>query len=268
MQRTCRYVPFRNQPLRLVLCQVRISPVQTMADYMAPIQEEFRRQGFPIERQGKVQQLMITPTGLQQTEQMRWEYRSKDETRSILVFPDAVVVQTTAYERFEKFAEDLRLALGTVLTKTENDKLGLVHRIGLRYVDLVAPRDGEDYRLYLQNGLHGLATEAFKPGTARTVVQTMGATDVGGTPGGFIVRVTQNDQGLELPPDLLGDAPTLARKAQPGKLVAHVDMDHFVEGNFDAKVEWVVEKAYQLHDHIIETFHEHVITSHARKVWE
>ena len=242
--------------------------MQTIADYMAPIQEEFRRQGFPIGHQGEVQQLLITPAGLQQTKQMRWEFRSKDETRSILIFPDSVVVQTTAYERFEKFAEDLRLALGTVLAKTENDKLGLVHRIGLRYIDLIDPRDGEDYRLYLQNGLHGLATDAFKPGSARTVVQTMGGTDVGDTPGNFIVRVTQNDQGLELPPDLMGEAPKLARKAQPGKLVAHIDMDHFIEGNFEAKVEWVVQKAYALHDHIIETFHQQVITAHARKVWE
>jgi len=242
--------------------------VEAIANFMTPIQEEFRRLGFPIGRQGKVQQLLITPGGLQQTEQMRWEYRSKDETRSILVFPDSVVVQTTAYERFEKFAEDLRLALGTVLAKTENDRLGLVHRIGLRYVDLIDPREGEDYRLYLQNGLHGLATEAYKPGTARTVVQSMGATDVGDTPGSFIVRVTQNDQGLELPPDLMGDSPKLARKAQAGKLVAHIDMDHFIEGNFEAQVEWVVQKAYQLHDRVIETFHEHVITAHARKVWE
>lgn len=268
MQRNCRYTPFRNQPLRLVLCQIRTSPVQTISEYMDRIQEEFRRQGFPISHQAEVQQLIFTPAGPQVMNQRRWESRSKDETRSILVYPDSVFVQTTAYERFEKFAEDVRLALGTVLAKTENDKLGLVHRIGLRYIDLIDPREGEDYRLYLQNGLHGLSADAYRPGSTRTVVQSMGATTIGDTMGSFTVRVTQNDQGLEVPPDLMQDAPKLVRKVQPGKLVAHIDMDHAIEGNFDANVEWVIQKAYKLHDHIIETFHEHVITAHARKVWE
>ena len=55
--RNCRYVPLSKQPLVLVLCQVRFSPVRKMADYIPAIQEEFRRHAFPIERAGKIQQL-------------------------------------------------------------------------------------------------------------------------------------------------------------------------------------------------------------------
>ena len=115
MKRICRYVPLSQQPLVLVLCQVKFSPVRQMADYIPPIQEEFRRHGYPLEKAGKIQQLSITPTGMQTTSQERWEYRTKDERWSILVMQDAVVLQTTGYERFEDFAKQLELAVGTVL---------------------------------------------------------------------------------------------------------------------------------------------------------
>ncbi len=55
LERSCRYVPLANQPLVLVLGQVRFSPVRQIGDYIPAIQEEFRRHGFPIERAGKVQ---------------------------------------------------------------------------------------------------------------------------------------------------------------------------------------------------------------------
>ena len=57
-----RYVPLSRQPLVLALCQVRFSTVQ-VGDYIPAIQEEFRRKGLPIERAGKVQQLIFAPGG-------------------------------------------------------------------------------------------------------------------------------------------------------------------------------------------------------------
>jgi uncharacterized protein (TIGR04255 family) len=238
-----------------------------MVDYIGAIQEDFRRKGYPIERAGKVQQLTITPAGVQATEQPRWDYRNKDETWSIVVLPDSVVLQTTAYDRFEDFAEHLNLAVGTVLVKTENDRLGVVQRVGLRYIDLVQPRPGEDYRFYLRAGFHGVADEVFRPGTHRLHVESVGATEVDGIPGTMIVRVVQNDQGFDLPPDLVGGAPKHQSRAKPRELATLVDMDHFIDGNFEPNTEWLMDRTYQLHDHLIETFHEHVVTSVAVEAW-
>ena len=89
-----RYEPLSRQPLVLALCQVRFSTVQ-VGDYIPAIQEEFRRRGLPIERAGKVQQLIFVPGGgapIQAVEQQRWEYRTKDEFWSILVMADSVVL--------------------------------------------------------------------------------------------------------------------------------------------------------------------------------
>jgi uncharacterized protein (TIGR04255 family) len=266
-KRNCRYIPLGKQPLVLVLCQVRFSPVRKMGDYIPGIQEAFRRHGFPIERAGKIQQLTITPAGVNAVEQERWEYRTKDEQWSVTVLQDSVVLQTTAYERFEGFAQQLEVAVKTVLEQTEQDRLGLVQRVGLRYIDLIQPRAGEDYRLYLRPGFHGASDTPFVGGSHRLYAESIGRTAVGDSPGTMILRVAQNDQGFDLPPDLIGGAPKFEARAKFGELVTLVDMDHFVEGKFDPSTEWVTSRAYTMHDHLIETFHDHVVSEKAIEVW-
>ena len=167
MQRKCRYKPLSAQPLVLVLCQVRFSPVPQMDQHIPTIHEVFRRRGFPIDRAGKVHQVTFTPsatTPVQLTERQRWDYRNKDETWSILLTQDTVILQTTAHTRFEDFAERVQLAVHTVLAESEHDRLGVVHRVGLRYIDVVRASGGKDFRFYLRPGLHGVPDEVFQPG--------------------------------------------------------------------------------------------------------
>jgi len=271
MERKCRFVPLSKQPLVLVLGQVRFSPVRQMADYIPVIQEEFRRHGFPIELAGKVQQLIFGPGAgvpVQMVEQQRWEYRTKDETWSALVTQDSVVLQTTAYEKFEGFADKLLHAVRTVLEKTENDKLGVVQRVGLRYIDIVRPRKGEDFRFYLRPGFHGVADEVFQAGTHLLHVESTGKTSVGDLAGTMVVRIVQNAKGFSLPPDLVGAAPKQVPRATSGELITLVDMDHYIEGNFDPDAEWIEARVYEMHDQLVETFHDHVVTKDAIEVWK
>lgn len=270
MERNCRYVPLSKQPLALVLAQVRFSRVRQMDHYIPQIQEEFRRSSFPIERSGKVQQVTFGLQGppVQTAEQDRWEYRTKDERWSVLVLEDSLVLQTTDYGRFEDFAEHFRRALSIVLETTEHDRLGVVERIGLRYVDVIQPQSGEDFRQYVRPGLHGLRDEVFQAGTHRTHIESTGQTTVGDVAGTLVVRVAQNDVGMSLPPDLFEAAPRHEPRAAQGELLTLVDMDHFIVGTFDPTAQRIIEKAYIMHDHIIETFHEHVVSEHAIEAWQ
>ena len=168
MQRNCRYEPLSAQPLVLVLCQVRFSRIRQMERYIPAIQDAFRRTGFPIERAGKVQQVTFEAGGsapVQMVEQQRWEYRDREETTSVLVTQDNVILQTTAYTRFEDFAQQLQSAVHTVLAESEHDGFGVVHRVGLRYVDVVVPTAGKDFRFYLRPGLRGMPDDVFLAGT-------------------------------------------------------------------------------------------------------
>ncbi len=270
MERNCRYVPLSKQPLALVLAQVRFSPVRQMDRYIPQIQEAFRRSDFPIERSGKVRQVTFGLQGapVQMAEQDRWEYRTRDERWSVLVFEDSLVLQTTNYGRFEEFAERLHSALSTVLAETEHDRLGIVERVGLRYVDVIQPQQNEDYRAYLRSGLHGVADQVFQAGTHRTHIESTGQTTVDDLEGTLVVRIAQNDLGLSLPPDLLEAAPKHEPRAARGELLTLVDMDHFIVGTFDPAAHQIIEKAYIMHDHIIETFHEHVVSEHAIEAWK
>lgn len=271
MKRKCRYEPLAAQPLVLVLCQVRFSPVRKMDQYIPAIQDVFRRNGFPIERAAKVHQVTFGASGsvpVQVSEQQRWDYRNRTETWSILVMEDSVVLQTTNYDRFEGFAEKLRLAVQTVLTESEHDQLGVIERVGLRYIDAVRPTGDRDFRYYIREGFHGVSDEVFQPGQHVRHIQSVGGTLVGGHSGKMVVRVSQNLQGVVLPPDLVADAPKALKGADPGTLVTLVDMDHYIEGSFASDADWIVARSFQMHDHIIETFHDHVVTREAIQEWK
>lgn len=266
-QRQCRFTPLRQQPLVLVLAQVRFSALRRMADYVGAIRDDFRRTGFPIEHDEKVQQITVSAAGVNVTEQVQWVSRTTDERWSLILAENAVVLQTTAYERFEDFAGKLSAALHTVRTHTEQEAWGVVERVGLRYVNLVRPREGEDHRMYLRPGLHGVSDEMFLPGTPRVQVESVGRTAVGERQGTLIVRVSQNDKGFDVPPDLLGAAPRRSTGVIPGELVSLIDMDHFMEARIEPTIDQVIELTYLLHDQLIETFHEHVVTPEAIEVW-
>lgn len=181
---------------------------------------------------------------------------------------DTVILQTTDYKRFEHFVERLKMAVDAVLAVSEHDQLGVVHRVGPRYIDVVRPSGGKDFRFYLRPGLHGVPDEVFQSGQHLLHTESRGRTMVGGNPGTMVIRIVQNDQGLSLPPDLVDAAPAFVARAEAGELVTLIDMDHFVEGNFDADTDWVVGRAYEMHDYLVETFHDHVVTEDAIKEWK
>lgn len=266
MKRNCRYVPLAKRPLVLVLCQVRFSPVRMMGQYISAIQEELRRTGYPIEKIDKIQQLTFTPaSGIVASETDRWEYRTKDEKRSVFIFQDNVVLQTRAYERFETFAEQLEQVVAIVLSKTEQSEFGVLQRVGLRYVNRVVPDEGRDFRYYIREGLHGLSGEAFQPRSHRLQLQSAGTMDVQGIPGTLAVRLQQNDQGIDLPPDLA--APDQPLSGRPGEVITLIDLDHYIQGNFDPDEKWITKHLYVMHDQIIDTFHDRVVTPEAIGAW-
>ena len=88
----------------------------------------------------------------------------------------------------------MQLAVHTVLAESELDRLGAVHRVGLRYIDVVRASGGKDFRFYLWPGLHGVGDEVFQSGQHLLHTESRGRTVVGGNPGTMVVRIVQNDQ--------------------------------------------------------------------------
>ncbi len=272
MKRKCAHLPLSRQPLVLVLCQVRFSPILQIDKFIPDIQESFRQFGFPFQRVGRVQLFNLGPGAtapVQVSEQDRWEYRTRDETWSVLVASDNVVLQSTAYDRFEIFAEQLQHAVSTVLSVTDHDRLGVIQRIGLRYIDVIRPRQDEDFRAYLRAGLHGLEDTVYVAGTHHLLLHSAGLTRVGtGLHGNMNVRISQNRKGELLPPDLVAGAPSFSFQVLPNELLTLIDIDHSIEGKFDPDTEWIVHRTFEMHDTIIQTFHDYIVSDYAIEVWK
>jgi len=130
-------------------------------------------------------------------------------------------VHVSRYSSFDVFCSALQYALDTVHSIVT---LGLIERIGLRYVDVVRPSEGEELRQYLHPGLLGFndADVGVRGSIRMSVYQ--GETDSGT----LLFRLAQrNDRGF-LPPDL---EPSPLYHDQPevrkGEIVTLLDTDHF-----------------------------------------
>lgn len=268
MERKCDYIPLSRQPLVFVLGQVSISPREKMADYVPEIQEKFARSGYPNFKESKVAKVQFGPGNIETHSETLWKFLNQDRTTNVILLKDSFGLQTTAYKRFEDFAEQLKLAASIILSKTEHDQFGRILRIGLRYVNLVQPGSGEDFRDYLKEGFHGVSNGLFKQGTGRVHLQHRGETDLDGSVGRMLVQVYQDDSGEPLPPDLTEHAPQPTRRVERGELVTFVDTDHHLKADLDPAPEVIEKYAYLLHDPIADAFHKHLVTGQALEVWK
>lgn len=250
-------------PLVLVLAQVRFSPLMAMGDYISKIQDALRRSGYPINNTTQVQEISFgVQAAPKSSVTWRWEFLSKERTYSVVVNQGFVVVQTSAYTDFDEFHERVVQAAEII-----SNVVGglLVTRVGLRYVDLIRPREQDTWDQYVQAGLRGFTGKHYVDPPLQ-LHQVSGATAVGQ----MHVRLIQNRNGAFLPPDLETD--TLAFKIQPeikhGELLTILDMDHFTEVSVDFDRTLVRQRLWQLKNVAHKTFMEELVTPHALKVWE
>ena len=261
MKRTLSSLKLSKSPLVLVLCQVRLAAIRDMGSYIPKIQDHLRRQAYPIDVSGEVQELAIQDGQPVARRHPHWEYRSKDERWSLIIREQAVVLQTTAYTDFNSFLERLLIAM-----KTVNEVVGdlVVERVGLRYIDLIRPSGDESWKDYVQPGFHGLENQIVRPDASVLFVQIITQTGEGSR---MIARVAQNRDRMVLPPDLVANPPILQVTPSEGELLTLVDLDHFHEERTEYSHERLETRAWELHDRLDILFRE-IVTPHAIEVWK
>jgi uncharacterized protein (TIGR04255 family) len=256
-----------NSPLVLVLCQVRFSPLMAMEGYIPRIQEELRFAGYPINASSQLHEVVSAGTSRTSTQRTRWrwEFLDKDRRIGVVLHEGFVAVQTTDYQDFDQFSSRV-LDVVDIVSRSVGELF--VTRVGLRYVDVVLPRDGERWEQYLQPGLAGFAGKRFLPGTTLQLHQVIGPTEVGA----MHVRLLQNRDGVLLPPDLADnqlELPAHLGTQRPGSLVTILDVDNFCDlppAEYDrARVE---KKGWELKNVAYATFVEEIATEHALAVWK
>lgn len=263
MKRSRAPLSLENSPLVMVLCQVRISAVLNLPNYIPEIQDNLRKNGFPIYVGGEIIEFSVqTPSDepVQQRKQAHWEFRNSEEDWSIIVGKSAIVVLTTAYSNFERFLQNISTALEAV-GKTVGNLL--VERVGLRYVDAIRPSGGKSWRDYVDAGFHGQENEIITGENSVLFMQTVVETGMNQR---MIIRLSQNRDGALLPPDLSPHS-KLDGKVREGELITLLDIDHYRECRQPLSVDDVIGTSWELHDGLDIIFRE-IVTDDALEAWK
>jgi uncharacterized protein (TIGR04255 family) len=228
--------------------------------YIPEIQENLRHQGFPRYQKGQIQEVRFDLGQAPKiTMAERYEFQDKEGTSGIILAPNFIALHTSKYDIGEHFEKTLKTALSIT---HEVVQFSLAERIGLRYVDLIRLRQGETWSEYLQPGLLGLNTSTLSVSESLSRFEFVGITDVGK----LIVRYSQSEQGIILPPDLMPNTLKHDVQLNPNELVSFLDLDHFSEASRDFEVSSIMETVSDLHDNLDRAFRS-AVTETALQRW-
>ncbi len=254
-----------RSPLVYVVAQIRFSAVESIAKYIPEIQDALRKRQFVRFEEGHVTNLRLLPGGPELATTLKWEFQTREQDTGIVVSKDAIALHVSHYTGFAEFCEVLERALE--LTHS-NVGLGLIERIGLRYVDLVKPGPGEALDQYLNPRILGFQDEAIcVRQMISSAMQYSGATEAGV----LSVRVIQRAGSAALPPDLESlPLKLVLPQVYAGERTCALDFDHYMELEkeaLDFSTATIMDRVNILHAPIHDVFRA-TVTPHALAVWE
>jgi uncharacterized protein (TIGR04255 family) len=248
-----------------VVALARISPIDSISNYVPGIQDKLRTKGFPRKVEGELKSIRFAPLSPPEiTSVKRFEFQNRERTLGLVVTKDTIALQASKYSTFEDFCGWFQIGLDAVHAEAN---VQLIEQIALRYVDLITPRSGEELEQYVHPGLLGLKPEVIGLEHVLRTYSYKGL--VGSTT--FSIRLMQRDDGVALPPDLdLGT--TLEHRIGEigsGEIITLLDFDHVLpmeKTPIDFSTHAVMTNLTKLHDKTDLAFRESV-TPFALKVW-
>lgn len=123
---------YPHAPLKLVTFQIRFPPLPDLDDLRPPRElVAALQERYPILGSPPVMQLELGPGQAQQRARGS-RLMNRERTKSITLTGDWIAAETSEYERYERFAEEIDWVLERVHAATP---LPAVTRLGLRYID-------------------------------------------------------------------------------------------------------------------------------------
>ena len=274
-KRNCPYKPLSKQPLALVLAQVRFSSILNLEEYIPKIQDFLRKNGYPIYFRRENFVLEVFPGGpvnIKQAAITQWRFENPSQDTVVLIDTEQILFQTSSYTKFEDFIGNFISILKYVLQATEHNSVGVFNRLGLRYINQIRKQHNtDDIDSYLRPELQSMACTEYVNDKKQYSIATLGntkpATDFNGQ---LAIRVFRGERGLDLPADLMSSAPATRKKVTPDEDIAMVDMDHYWIGSMGPNeniTQTINEMFFRLHDTIINSFHNSVISRKGIEKW-
>ncbi|ERS87951.1 TIGR04255 family protein [Halomonas sp. PBN3] len=257
--------PAAQAPVFYALAQIKFNWIEQMANYVGPLQDALRRQGYPDFREDHQLHMQVVPgpqPDVQRQEAKRWVFTDQARKEGFILLKDALIFQTACYSSFTAFKEAVLQGLEALHREVE---LAYVDRIGMRYLDAVIPSNAYPLEQLLSPGLIGLYREIA--GDPRHAVTETVSGVAGGT---LVVRTLISPQGVVLPPDLQPMSLQLDSRiaASQGQEAAVLDSDYYVarRDTFDSQA--VAHQLDASHDVILEAFRMATTQQARTQLWQ
>jgi uncharacterized protein (TIGR04255 family) len=251
-----------HAPVYFTVAQVQFNPILSFEAVLPVIQDELRKAGYP-DFEARLAPSVRSSTmegGLGAQQQNQYVFSNMETTRGFVLEVDRLLIQATEYDSFEPFSRELLEMLELV-----NSAVALTYfdQVGLRYLDAVVPRAGEDLTDYLVEEMRGLYGK-LEGRLAHTFCETMTLT----TAGAIMSRVIIQNGRLSFPPDMQPVGLAVAdRFLKIEGLHATLDTDGLYETREPFDLTAIAGRLAALHDDIVKSFVA-TVTPHALKVWE
>jgi uncharacterized protein (TIGR04255 family) len=249
-----------NAPVVYVLAQIRFTAVLQMIEYIPAIQEALRG-SYPRYEQQQLATLDINADdgSARPSISNRWIFNDKSEEFGFIIDQSSIVFHTSSYVDFPDFQQRL---LAGVKVVQELVNIPLIERVGLRYIDLIMPVDGEHVDQYVEPSFRGfsLAGVGLEDESAQQIVG--GKTGMGQ----LVVRFSTGKHAMPLPPDLMALGLQTKRRPNPTIVSTIMDTDHYAQRSIDFSLVELTELLNALQEPIGNVF-KSAITEHAVERW-
>lgn len=256
--------PLRNPPVYFTVAQVRFNPILNLGEFLPAIQDAFRRARFSDFVRHPTPVINITekdgqPVPVVQVKE-RFSFGNAEKTHGFLLDESSLTLQSTDYGTFQDFSEQFLRGLARV---HEIVQLDFVARVGLRYLDHVAPLANDDLSDYLCRESLGLTMKLEGEAQYSFCETRMSVEDIT-----LLSRVMTRIGALGFPPDLapLGLDVAARFMFKPECLHATLDNDAFIEKRESFSTERVLAHLDSLHTVISKAFWG-LVSPHAREMW-
>lgn len=145
----------KNAPVKYVIGVVRFPAVADLDRFAGAIQRLLGNE-YPLGNQQTVSEvgIQIEEGGVkvQQTDTPVWQLLNKDKTWGVIVNRGLVGIHTIAYVDHKHFIEKVMKLIDAVRSM-EDKQVRFIEAVAMRYVDVVAPLEGEDLLDYIDAGV-------------------------------------------------------------------------------------------------------------------
>jgi uncharacterized protein (TIGR04255 family) len=253
-----------SPPLFYAFTQIIFGPIMKIEDFIFEIQENMKDLGFPDFSEEQLPNIVFDPQNnlpVKTEIRKRWSFADIPKHNGYLLSQDMLIFHTTDYVTFDDFVENTIQGielLHKILT------FSFIQRVGMRYIDIITPKQGELVGAYVNDGVKGFIKEDDEglQSVSSESIKTAGE-------GMLAVRTLLKPKSPPyiMPGELLPLNLLPARKSSGESATRFIlDEDFFMAKRFAFDIDILREKLERAHEEIEKSFRS-VVTEHAFKVW-